>query len=54
MPKMDIGVGDMGFILWLTSSPCDKDLGERHRTQCPSCYAVVVFLSFFLTMERKT
>ena len=26
------------YILWLTSSPCDKDSGERSSAHAPSCY----------------
>ena len=58
--KMDLGVGEMGNILWLTPSPCDKNSGERSSTHGPSSYlvhpdftaSIIIVISICLKMVK--
>ena len=38
-------------ILWLTSSSCDKDSGERSRIHGPSCFSLFFYFFHFLLDE---
>ena len=44
IPKMDLVLENGIYILWGTSSPPDKDSGERSWAYGPSCLAFVISL----------
>ena len=40
IPKMDLVLKNVIYILWYISSPPEKDLDERSRAHGPSCLLI--------------